>query len=910
MAFEPPKLPIPSITDSYQKKLQEGVFGAVKQNTRLAGFESKLPGASIGSITDGLSDIEITAKKINVASPTTPDVAAAFLPNMLDDYDSYTYHFKLYVMNEKVFESGSNDFGPSSKQEKIILAESGVTGISIDDVTFTSTIGLTKATGSTYALEFQFTLTQPHGATVMDYFVAANQKLGNKNWMKVPYYLELTFRARTPDGTTDQKPIKDDSLANLVWVFPLLIQEVNINVNTGGSAYVVTAAMYSNLAYTNQTFDLESGTTVEAATVGEFFTGLQEKLNLRETEKKTSGQFVPDEYEIFVDPVFINETLVSGNIDSFAARNGAYAVEGTTKVGMSFQPATSLDMIAKSILSCTDYLKKASTGQKNPEVVSEEGIKQEAAKQTLFRIVADTQIIRWDAGRRDYARKYRYLILPHQLTTLQTPTNELAGLDDAQRFAIIAPNIKKQYNYIYTGLNDQVLDFDLTFNMAWYAAMSIQAGIVSNTSTAEPGGVIDQQNTQEEQIKQQDQQVQQRQQEANVSMSGVNASLNAVTQESSYNEKTSVSQDMIDNTNAIFRRDAPGILNPNSPLSAPFGTQPGINTGADQDQFGRLTATDFGNYAKNERIAAISKKLTGNLDQFDRGPSSTYIERETLGESDPATENPIVISYIESSFGQSMNASGDNVSTTGRSLLSSLFDQAEKNIAMGDLFDIELKIKGDPYWIEPPAVGRNAKLESVLDKELAKRGMGSASATPDTEVVAADYISGQSYFIFNSVTASEWDPVTGLRPEGAARNNLISGVYAVIEIRHEFSQGQFVQTLVATRDPKINIGRILVNSQKLPNEKTTSVNQEKLVPERGDVSSVAEVAGGMSAGIPNASSTTDLGDLGAFADDPAVRQGAKMATAAGWQTLPDGSVTKDGRTYTADYIRAFGYPAG
>jgi hypothetical protein len=841
MAFEPPKLPIPSITDSYQKKLQEGVFGAVKQNTRLSEFASKLPGAAIGP---ELSEIDITAKKINVASPTTPDVTPSLLPNILDDYDSYTYHFKLYVMSEKVFESGSGDFGPSSKQEKIILAESGVTGVSIDDVTFTSTIGLTKATGSTYALEFQFTLTQPHGATVMDYFVAANRKLGNKNWMKVPYYLELTFRARTPDGVTDQKPIKDDSLANLVWVFPLMIQEVNINVNTGGSAYVVTAAMYSNLAYTNQTFDLESGTTVVASTVGEFFTGLQEKLNLREAEKKTSGQFVPDEYEIFVDPVFINETLVSGNIDAFAARNGAYAVEGTTKVGMSFQPATSLDMITKSILSCTDYLKKASTGQTNPEIVSEEGKQQQAAKQILFRIVADTQIIRWDAGRRDYARKYRYLIVPHTLTTLQTPTNELAGLDDAQRFKIIAPGIKKQYNYIYTGLNDQVLDFDLTFNMAWYAAMSIQAGIVSNTSTAEPGGVIDKNNTQESQIRTQDEQVAKRQQEANVSMSGVNASLNAITQESSYNENTAVSQDVIDNTNATFTKNAPGILNPNY---NPFGTQPGINTGADQDQFGKLSATDFGNYAKNERIAAAKKTLAGNLGQFDKGPTSTYAERDISIEPNPAEENPIVVSYIESSFGQSMNASGDNVSTTGRSLLSSLFDQAEKNIAMGDLFDIELKIKGDPYWIEPAPVGRNAKLESVLDKELAKRGMGGSTATSNTEVASADYISGQSYFIFNSVTASEWDPVTGLRPKGAVRNNLISGVYAVVQINHEFSQGQFVQTLVAVRDPKINLGKIVINSEKLPNEKATSINQDESVPPRSDAQLRSEVAGAIDA---------------------------------------------------------------
>ncbi len=821
MAFEPPKLPFPSVTDSYQKKLQDGIFGATKQNTRLAEFSSTLAPPSIGQPAgeSGMEEVVVTGKRINTASPTTPDVAPSFLPNMLDQYDAYTYHFKLYVMSEKVFQSGSNDFGPSSKEKKIILAESGVTTVSIDDVSFLSTVGMTKATGTTYALEFQFTLTQPHGCTVLDYFAEANRQLGNKNWMKVPYYLELTFRARTPDGTTDQKPIKDDSLANLVWVFPLIIQSVDVNVNTGGSAYVVTAAMYSNLAYTNQSFDLEAGAFVEASTVGEFYTGLQEKLNLREQEKLTSGQYVPDEYEIFVDPVFVNEKLVSGNIDDLAARNGAYAVEGTDKVGMSFQPPVSLDLVSKSILSCTDYLKKKSTGQSNPEIVSEVGKGQEAAKQTLFRILADTQIIRWDAGRRDYARKYRYLIIPYELTTIQTPTNETAGIDDKQRFDIIAQSVKKEYNYIYTGLNDQVLDFDLTFNMAWYAAMSIQAGIVAQTSTAEPGAVVNPENTQTKQIEEQDKEVQKRQQAANVSTSGAFSQLDAITKESSYNEKTSVSQDVIDNTKSVFERSATGLLAPNSSLSAPFGTMPGIDTGGSEDQFGRFSATDFSEYARKERIAAIEKKLTGNLGQFEQQNPTTYIERAIAGEVEDTTESPFTISYIESDFGQGMNASGDTVSTTGRSLLSSLFSQAEANPMMGDLLNIELKIKGDPYWIEPPAVGRNAKLESIFDKELAKRGLGTTSSAPaSSETEAADYIKGQAYFVFNSVTSSEWDPVSGLRPAGAAQNNLISGVYGVINVRHEFSQGQFVQTLLGVRDPKINLGKIKVNSSALPSK--------------------------------------------------------------------------------------------
>jgi hypothetical protein len=778
------------------------------------------PSAELPVNTDGIEEIVVTGKRTN-----TPDVKPSILPNMLDEYETYTYHFKLYVMAESAFSAGKNAAGPTSKERKIILAESGVTAVSIDDVSFTSIIGMSKATGATSALEFQFTLTQPHGATVLDYFAYANQQLGNKNWMKAPYFLELTFRARSPEGTTDQKPIKDNALANLVWVFPLIITQVDVNVNTGGSAYVVTASAYNNLAFTNQAFDLESSTTIESSTVGEFYEQLQEKLNAREIEKITSGQYVADQYEFFIAPEFVNEALVSGNIDELANRSGAYAVEGTDKVGLSFQPATSIDHITKSVLSLTDYLKKASRGQADPDVVSEEGIGRAAATQKLYKIVSDTQVIRWDAGRRDYARKFRYLIIPYDYTTLQTPSNETAGLNDQQRYDMIANTLRKEYNYIYTGLNDQVLDFDLTFNMAWYAAMSIQAGISTSASIAEPGAVLTE-HTQEKQIENQDNKVKEKEQQANTSTSSSMSALEAATKEGSYNERTSVSDDLLKNTQGAFDRAArtAGVFGGNERTL--YGSQPGINVGI-EDQLGTFSSTEFLEYGKKQRYEEIKKSIGTGLDTPLLQDTTTYVERVIEREVEVEKYNPLIVSYVESDFGQNMNASGDTLASPGRSLLSSLFSQAE-NAMTGDLLSISLKIKGDPYWIEPPPVGKNAQIQSILDRELAKRGMGGNVEEFDE---VADYSSGQAYFIFRSITAAEWDPVTGLYPPGSSKNNIISGIYGVVKVGHQFSQGQFTQTLEAVRNPKININNLKVNNTPLPGKLSlTSLSGDLSLP--------------------------------------------------------------------------------
>ncbi len=60
--------------------------------------------------------------------------------------------------------------------------------------------------------------------------------------------------------------------------------------------------------------------------------------------------------------------------------------------------------------------------------------------------------------------------------------------------------IKKQYNYVFTGQNDQVYDFDLSFDFLWYAPIPRQVGKHS-TASMDGGVLLDQKSNPDLEIK-------------------------------------------------------------------------------------------------------------------------------------------------------------------------------------------------------------------------------------------------------------------------------------------------------------------------------------------------------------------------------------------------------------------------
>lgn len=95
-----------------------------------------------------------------------------------------------------------------------------------------------------------------------------------------------------------------------------------------------------------------------------------------------------------------------------------------------------------------------------------------------------------------------------------------------------------------------------------------------------------------------------------------------------------------------------------------------------------------------------------------------------------------------------------------------------------DMLEIEMQIRGDPYWIgQPRSVYGFSTLENAADFEL-----------------------GSSYFFLNINLPSE---------NGPSKEYMITGLYRVISVISEYRNGKFVQYLKAYREAIINTRTVI-----------------------------------------------------------------------------------------------------
>ena len=714
-------------------------------------------------------------------------VKADFEPNILDDYDSYSYHFRLFMMGEDAIASGN--FGPGSREQRVVIAETGVTTVEIDEVSIISTGSISKEAGIGAATNFSLQLRQAFGATLLDEIFSAANFLGIKNFRTVPMFLELSFRAQEPDrtaydavsgviqdGFTTESLLGDnDKLRDVVWVWPIMFTNMAINVDSGGSVYTLDACIYGDMAYTNQAADLEKQTVVKANTVYEFFAGLEDELNKKEEQKDANRETVFDRYEFFIDSEFAQSKIVPELAEDIANRAAEFNVELSEKNEFTFNPGVSIDRIVENILSTTEHFQTKAKGTSQADVDGEDKQQEAAAIQTLYRLITDTKIIGFDKNKGDYAREYRYMLIPYEMTTIQHRSNVEANLTNQQRYDIVqrAKRLRKSYNYIYTGLNDQVLDFDFTFNFNWYAALPFQGGLTTPANKSEP----------------------------NASAAQINDEGVAKPQESEA-DPTGTDKyglgDFIDDANQFIQSDIGGSV------------IAGIATGNfDQltGQVGDLVASEI---SKGIRVAGKDIFPDFVKDQFREVDPQLD---DLSGDEDAG--NPFKnIFFVEDRPGVDQAISGGYSNSTGKTLLTTMFEQAKSPMS-ADLLDITLQIKGDPYWLEPAPIGRNSNLRTIFDTQLGKytvqvdNDSGEAqedqgSSEEETDVTSNNTAASQTYILFRSFTPQNFDNESGLFPK-FTENNVLNGVYAIKRVTHTFSGGTFTQSLEAIRDPQISL---------------------------------------------------------------------------------------------------------
>jgi len=366
-------------------------------------------------------------------------------------------------------------------------------------------------------------LVEPYGVSLLNKVRAAATNCGWYNHTSAPFLLTLEFKGWDEMGN----PIIPTNTNGLKRLIPIRLTKSDIQINEAGTKYTISAAAWSELGWLDQ-YDKVRGTgntfsnavfnikqrvsgffsahqtpslknfrtkfqTAQDTPAKSLQTGaakLQDAMNnlarslndLQEREVRRNLKEKPDIYEIIVDPgIFDGASLNANQAASVAA--GGYSAY--LKVGDSITEAIARTVMQgdyyKIIYDRANELWKAAAGVNNAETntelfknvnnIASSPLRQEDNTYLLdwFTITSTVEAVNdFDNKIKDSTRKITYRVMPYKIHLLNAVGPGMS-LDES-----IYKNVKKVYNYIYTGLNKDILSLEIKYNVAYSQPKAIQ----------------------------------------------------------------------------------------------------------------------------------------------------------------------------------------------------------------------------------------------------------------------------------------------------------------------------------------------------------------------------------------------------------------------------------------------------
>ena len=366
----------------------------------------------------------------------------------------------------------------------------------------------TRSGNTSPVQKIDFELYEPYS---MGFFLqslsAGSLEAGYSNYNEAPFLLKLEFVGFKQDGSV----FSSNEL--LTRYFVVFLKNVTFTVNEGGSNYRVECVPYTQKAMSDVNNMIFSDVKLSGETVEEVLSvgaeSLCNALNKLQLKSVFEGQQdVPDEYAILFpedwsDNVGLNtDTTISESLYALSDPNAARPPKvgipaapntdfGSGKIGrsnmgfkatdggtynfapeadaidengiviieslridpksrtFSFPSKTQIHQIITQIIQISEYAKSA---------VDEANLDNEM-RFTWFRIDTQIQLKEFDAKRGRKAKKLIYRVVPYKIHS-----SVFSNTTAAPAYEPLRKICAKQYNYIFTGQNNDVLRFDIQIN--------------------------------------------------------------------------------------------------------------------------------------------------------------------------------------------------------------------------------------------------------------------------------------------------------------------------------------------------------------------------------------------------------------------------------------------------------------
>jgi len=372
--------------------------------------------------------------------------------------------------------------------------------IFFEDLNLISTVGPGEERGMADFVKMEFKLHEPFGVSFIEKMRAAARLNDYRDHMDAPMLLTIEFKGYDENG----KPMDAEGTVRKI---PILISRVELDVNEGGAIYDVTAVRINDIAFDDRFKFPRSEITINASTLegagDQLATQLNEQILKEKDEHKVRE--VLDEYRIEFDKEVVD--LSKGYIGGVDVRNTkvgrARGAKGdfanNVKIEVAEAQISDLVSITKLLEDMvrtttgyedlasdfwTSYLRR--TGQiKSGEDASEDSIKKLYESADFEEVVSRNSFVDWfkiktsvqtDYDKFDNITKMHrkivtYRVIPYKIHVLKFMKPGIFMSKGTAR-----NDVKKQYNYIYTGANTDVQSLRINYKAAYYQRNGIEVG--------------------------------------------------------------------------------------------------------------------------------------------------------------------------------------------------------------------------------------------------------------------------------------------------------------------------------------------------------------------------------------------------------------------------------------------------
>ena len=386
----------------------------------------------------------------------------------------------------------------------------------IDNISVDSIIGAgSKQGGSSIATNITFDVFEPYSMNgFIEALQFASKGAGYSDYMKGAYALRIQFQG-WPDGDTSGTP---EIIPMSTRYFPITIAEVHVDVTEAGTRYRIGSVPVNQMGLGSPNA-LTSDILVAGNTVGEILKNFFEAINqmVESRTKEETQQPGRDRYEIscpklstvtnpqntkaailngttgtsYTSDIIkseMNDELTSVNVfrmgDPAQFKNGyvAASVPGATSTNATsnsstgkLNPKTGTVTFAAGaqIHDCIAAVVRDSQYTRNllkPENLDK--VKNGDGYVTYFTVRMETDINGFDTVNSKHFQTYRYVLEPYRMHYTRIPGQEQGEID----LKAIKETIKREYDYIYTGKNVDILKFSLKFDNLYYTAIPAMMG--------------------------------------------------------------------------------------------------------------------------------------------------------------------------------------------------------------------------------------------------------------------------------------------------------------------------------------------------------------------------------------------------------------------------------------------------